>query len=56
MLFVPHSLRGIAQLDAELRQITTADILEFDPFEVVPDALQFGSTPRPIAGALPFNR
>jgi len=39
MLLVPQPLFGFAQLDAELRQIATADVLEFHPLEVVPDPL-----------------
>jgi hypothetical protein len=38
MLLVPQPLFGLAQLGAELGQITTANVLEFHPLEVVPDA------------------
>jgi hypothetical protein len=36
---MPQRLCGLAQLAAELWQIATADVLEFDLLEVVPDAL-----------------
>ena len=39
MPLVPQPLCGLAQFGAKLRQITTADVLEFDSLEVVPDTL-----------------
>jgi hypothetical protein len=39
MLLVPQPHFGFAQLHAELRQIATADVLEFHPLKVVPDPL-----------------
>ena len=38
MLPVPQALHSLAQVDAELCQIATADVLELYPPEEIPDA------------------
>ena len=45
---------GLMQLNQKMYQVTTADVLEFDPFEVVPDAL-IGVHLRCIAIALSYE-
>ncbi len=51
MALVPKPGHGSSQLLTKVCQIPTTDIAQFDPFEIVPDAL-IGVEIRGIAGQL----